>query len=232
MSVAKPKLLDQVRSVMRTAHYSHRTEDTYCEWIKRFILFHDKRHPKEMGEEEAGAFLSHLAVERNLSASSQNQALSALLFLYAKVLERPLAGLGNVARAKTPRRAPVVLTRREVAAVLGHLRGVPKLAAQLMYGSGLRLLEALRLRVKDVDSGYRVITVRDGKGFKDRVTMLPGGTAETLGRTFGGGEKVAPAGFAGGVWRGVAAVCHRAQIPERGKGVSVAICVPGGKALR
>jgi integron integrase len=165
---------------MRTAHYSHRTETSYCDWIKRFILFHGKRHPLEMGEVEVGAFLSHLAVGRNVAASTQNQALSALLFLYGRVLERPLSELGGVVRAKIPRRRPVVLTREEVASVLRGLRGELLLAAQLMYGSGLRLLEALRLRVQDVDFGYRVITVRDGKGAKDRVTMLPDGVLEPL----------------------------------------------------
>lgn len=181
MTADKPKLLDQVRSVMRTAHYSHRTEESYCDWIRRFILFHAKRHPREMGEVEVGAFLTHLAVNRNVSASTQNQAFSALLFLYARVLEQPLGRLNaQVERAKTPKRRPVVLTREEVAAVLGPLRGERKLAAQLMYGSGLRLMETLRLRVQDVDFGYRVITVRDGKGFKDRVTMLPDGLIESL----------------------------------------------------
>jgi integron integrase len=177
----KPKLLDQVRNIMRTAHYSRRTEDSYCDWMKRFILFHAKRHPREMGEEEVGAFLTHLAVNRNVSASTQNQALSALLFLYGKVLERPLGGLdAHVERAKTPKRRPVVLTREEVAAVLAHLHGERRLAGQLMYGSGLRLMEALRLRVQDVDFGQRIITVREGKGFKDRVTMLADALIEPL----------------------------------------------------
>jgi integron integrase len=180
MPAAKPKLLDQVRSFMRTLHYSRRTEDCYCEWIRRFILFHGTRHPGEMGAEEVSAFLSHLAVNRNVAASTQNQALSALLLLYGKVLKRPLGNLAETVRAKTPQRRPLVLTREEVAAVLRQLHGERRLVAQLLYGSGLRLLEALRLRVHDVDFGYRQITVRDGKGLKDRVTMLPEGLAEAL----------------------------------------------------
>jgi integron integrase len=180
MVAAKPKLLDQVRSFMRTAHYSRRTEDAYADWIKRFILFHGKRHPREMAEPEVRAFLSHLAVNRNVAASTQNQALSALLLLYGKVLERPLGQLGETVRAKTPQRRPLVLTRREVDALLRELHGERRMVALLLYGSGLRLLEALRLRVQDVDFGYRTITVRDGKGAKDRMTMLPDELAEPL----------------------------------------------------
>lgn len=176
----KPKLLDRVREKIRTKHYSHRTEDTYCEWIKRFILFHHKRHPAEMGGDEVAAFLTHLAVNRNVAASTQNQALSALLFLYKEVLETDLPWLGEVVRAQRPKRTPQVLTRGEVRMVLEHLEGTYRLLGELMYGSGLRLLEALRLRVKDVDFGYRTITVRDGKGFKDRVTMLPERLVEAL----------------------------------------------------
>ena len=182
MPAAKPKLLDEVRIYMRTLHYSRRTEDSYCEWMKRFILFHGKRHPRDMGEAEVGAFLSHLAVNRNVAASTQNQALSALLLLYGKVLGRPLGDLAGTVRAKTPQRRPLVLTRAEVEAVLGQLHGERRLVGQLLYGSGLRLLEALRLRVQEVDFGYRQITVRDGKGAKDRVTMLPEGLAEPLRR--------------------------------------------------
>jgi integron integrase len=165
---------------MRTSHYSHRTEVCYCDWIKRFILFHGKRHPRELAEAEVMAFLSHLAVNRNVAASTQNQALSALLLLYGKVLEQPLGRLDEAVRAKTPQRIPLVLTREEVAAVLGQLHGERRMVAQLLYGSGLRLLEALRLRVQDVDFGYRQITVRDGKGGKDRVTMLPEGVVAPL----------------------------------------------------
>ena len=150
-------------------------------WARQFILFHGKRHPREMGEAEVGAFLSHLAVVRNVSASTQNQALSALLYLYGKVLEKPLGRLDSqIERAKTPLRRPLVLTRVEVGAVLAQLHGERRMVGQLLYGSGLRLMEALRLRVQEVDFGYRTITVRDGKGAKDRVTMLPEGLAEPL----------------------------------------------------
>jgi len=180
MLPAKPKLLEQVRSFMRTCHYSRSTEVSYCDWIRRFILFHGKRHPSEMAEPEVMAFLSHLAVNRNVAASTQNQALSALLLLYKKVLNRPLERLDEVVRAKTPRRVPLVLTKEEVGAIFGQLRGERLIVAQLLYGSGMRLMEVLRLRVQDVDFGYRQITVRDGKGGKDRVTMLPEGLAERL----------------------------------------------------
>jgi integron integrase len=168
-----PKLLEQARVQLRTRHYSYRTEQTYLHWIKQFILFHDKRHPALLGSDDIGTFLSHLAVERTVSASTQNQALAALLFLYKQVLQIDLPRLENVARAKKPIRLPVVLTRDEVKAVLCQLPTTKWLMASLLYGSGLRLTECLRLRVKDLDFAYRQITVRDGKGGKDRVTILP-----------------------------------------------------------
>ena len=170
---AKPKLLDEVRRVIRFRHYSLRTETTYCEWIRRFILFHGKRHPRELGAAEVTAFLTHLAADRQVAASTQNQALSALLFLYDGVLGMKLPWLAEMERAKRPVRVPVVLTPGEARAVLGELAGSYRLMGGLLYGSGLRLLECLRLRVKDVDFGYLQITVRDGKGAKDRVTVLP-----------------------------------------------------------
>lgn len=173
LTTQKPKLLDQVRRAMRTRHYSHRTEQAYVHWIKRFIFFHSVRHPAEMGQPEINAFLSHLAVKEKVSASTQNQALSALLFLYRHVLGRPVADLDEVIRAKKPARLPVVMTREEVKAVLSHLQGDKWLMTSLMYGAGLRLMECLRLRVQDVDFARNEITVRDGKGAKDRVTMLP-----------------------------------------------------------
>jgi integron integrase len=168
-----PRLLDRVRERVRTLHYSLRTEDAYVLWIKRFILFHEKRHPQEMGAPELEAFLTHLAVQRNVAASTQNQALSAILFLYREVLERPLEELGRIAPARRPERLPTVLTRDEVRSVLDRLDGTARLMASLLYGSGLRLLECLRLRIKDVDFGQRHLIVRDGKGQKDRVTLLP-----------------------------------------------------------
>ena len=168
-----PKLLDQVRDVIRRKHYSIRTEQTYVDWIRRFILFHKKRHPSEMAEEEVTAFLTSLARDGNVAASTQNQALSALLFLYKEVLKQEIGWLDSVERAKKPTRLPVVLTRDEVHKVFAHLKGDRRLMAGLLYGAGLRLMECVRLRVKDVDFGYARITVRDGKGAKDRVTMLP-----------------------------------------------------------
>ncbi len=170
----KPKLLDQVRQQIRLRNYSIRTERVYAEWIKRFIRFHAYRHPAEMGAAEIEAYLTHLAVKRDVSASTQNQALAALLFLYKQVLKQELPWLDNVVRAKRPQHMPVVLTRDEVQRVLARLSGVPWLVASLLYGAGLRLTEALRLRVKDVEFSRREILVRDGKGQKDRVTVLPG----------------------------------------------------------
>jgi len=170
----KPKkLLERVRDVIRVKHYSLRTERTYCDWIERFIRFHRMRHPSEMGAAEVGEFLTHLARDGHVAASTQNQALSALLFLYKQVLKEEIGWLEDVERAKKPARLPVVLTPDEVHKVFAHLHGTPRLMAGLLYGSGLRLMECVRLRVKDVDFGYARITVRDGKGGKDRVTMLP-----------------------------------------------------------
>lgn len=168
----KPKLLDQVRHSLRLKNYSYRTEQAYVRWIKRYILYHNKRHPAEMGRPQVESFLKYLAVERDVAASTQNQALSALLFLYEHVLQQPLGTL-DVLWAKKPKRLPVVLTRTEVQKVLRHLSGTSLLVAQLLYGGGLRLNECLRLRIKDVDFGQRLIMVRDGKGQKDRTTMLP-----------------------------------------------------------
>ncbi len=169
-----PRLMDQVRDVLRVHHYSLRTEQSYLQWIRRYILFHGKRHPREMGEEEISAFLTYLAVKKDVSASTQNQALSALLFLYKKVLGIEPAWLDGVTRAKRPKRLPVVLPRETVRTLLSQLTGTHKLVAYLIYGTGMRLMEAARLRVKDVDFSYRQITIRAGKGDKDRKTILPG----------------------------------------------------------
>jgi integron integrase len=176
------KLLEQVRDALRVKHYSIRTERSYCDWIERYIRFHGKRHPAEMSEVEVAAFLTHLAREGKVSASTQNQSLSALLFLYKQVLKQEIGWLENVERAKKPARLPVVLTRDEVHKLFTHLHGTPRLMAGLLYGSGLRLMECLRLRVKDIDFGYARITVRDGKGAKDRITMLPVNLAGALER--------------------------------------------------
>ncbi|HEU0187114.1 MAG TPA: integron integrase [Gallionellaceae bacterium] len=168
-----PKLLDQVRDKIRVKHYSIRTETQYLQWIKRFIYFHGKQHPRDLGAAEVEAFLSHLATEGNVSASTQNQALSALLFLYREVLGINLPWMETMVRAKKPQRLPVVLNRAEVGLVLERMEGTYSLMARLLYGTGMRLMECCRLRVKDIDFGQREILVRDGKGGKDRVTMLP-----------------------------------------------------------
>lgn len=169
----QPRLLDRVRTAIRTRHYSLRTEEAYVGWIRRYVVFHNKRHPLEMGEREINAFLSHLAVKGRVSASTQNQALCALLFLYRWVLEEPFPTLENVVRAKRPKRLPSVMTRDEVRRVLSKLSGMHRIAATLLYGSGLRLLECLRLRVKDVEFSLNRITVRDAKAHKDRYVPLP-----------------------------------------------------------
>ena len=168
-----PKLLDQVRDKLRVKHYSIRTEQAYLGWIKRYIYFHDKTHPKDLGAQDIEAFLTHLAVAGKVSASTQNLAKSSLLFLYREVLEIQLPWLDNVTQAKAPKRLPVVLTVAEVQAVLSRLNGTHLLIASLLYGGGMRLMEAVRLRVKDVEFTRHEIIVREGKGFKDRVTMLP-----------------------------------------------------------
>ena len=178
----KPKLLEQVRDVIRRKHYSIRTEQAYIDWIKRFIIYHGKRHPGEMAEEEVAEFLTHLARHLNVAASTQNQALSALLFLYKEVLKHEIGWLEKVERAKKPPKLPVVLSRGEVKEIFEHLHGVPKLMACLLYGSGLRLMECVRLRIKDIDFALAQITVRDAKGGKDRITMLPLNMSEPLRR--------------------------------------------------
>ena len=177
----QPKLLDRVRGAVRVRHFSAATETAYVGWIRRYILFHGKQHPLALGEPEISQFLTHLAVRQHVSASTQNQALSALLFLYREVLGREVAWLDDLVRAKRPKRLPVVLTQPEVVTLLGRLQGPPKLVASLLYGSGLRLLECLRLRIKDVDRERREIRVRDAKGGRERVTMIPKGLLEPLG---------------------------------------------------
>ncbi len=169
----QPRLLDRVREKIRVKHYSIRTEKAYVGWIKRFILFHDKQHPKTLGARHVEAFLSDLATTRNVAASTQNQALNAILFLYREVLDIKVDWLDNVVRAKRPGRLPVVLSRSEARDILSRLDGQRWLMASLLYGSGLRLTECVRLRVKDLDFDYREIMVRDGKGRKDRGTVLP-----------------------------------------------------------
>jgi integron integrase len=173
------KLLDQMRDALQTQHYSYRTENTYVEWAKQFVLFHKKRHPKEMGVPEVEAFITHLATQRKVAASTQNQALSAILFLYREVLRQPLDNVTPV-RPQKPERLPTVLAKNEALRVINALSGVHQLMAKILYGSGLRLIECIRLRVKDIDFEQHGLIVRDGKGEKDRVTMLPESLAVPL----------------------------------------------------
>ena len=170
---AKPRLLDRVRQRLRLKHYSYRTEEQYVLWIRRFVLFHDRRHPRSMGPVEVEAFLNDLAIRQKVSAATQNQALAAILFLYRQVLDRDLPWLEHLVRAKKPQRLPVVLSAQETRALLSQLSGVYWLIGNLLYGSGLRLMECLQLRVRDLDFDYHQIMVRNGKGGRDRVTVMP-----------------------------------------------------------
>ncbi|MGD9787956.1 MAG: integron integrase [Sulfuricellaceae bacterium] len=181
VSAAKtPRLLDRVRERLRFRHYSLRTEQAYVQWIKRYVLFHGKRHPAELGAKEVTAFLSHLAVEGNVASATQNQALAALLFLYRQVLEMDLPWLKDIERPRKPKRLPAVLNKGEINRLFSRLEGTHGLMARLLYGTGMRLMECARLRVKDVDFERREILVREGKGAKDRVTMLPASLVEPL----------------------------------------------------
>ncbi|MCB0271137.1 MAG: integron integrase [Calditrichaeota bacterium] len=172
MNPQQSELLAQVKNKIRLLHYSYRTEEAYLKWIQKFFQFNNAKNPYNLAEKEISQFLTHLAVKENVAAATQNQALSAILFLYKIVLPKELGKIENI-RAKKPRRVPVVLTKNEITRIFRHLSGTQKLIAGLMYGSGLRLMEALRIRVKDIDFGYNQITIRDGKGQKDRVTMFP-----------------------------------------------------------
>jgi integron integrase len=176
----KPRLLDQLRDSLRVRHYSRRTEATYLYWVRRFILFHQKRHPLEMGEQEITEYLTFLAVKKHVAPSTQNQALAAILYLYKEVLERDLEWMDGIVRAKRAERIPEVLSPTQVCQLLDCIEGTNQLIARLLYGTGMRLMEGLRLRVCDVDFQYRQITVRSGKGNKDRVTVLPDSLIEPL----------------------------------------------------
>ena len=195
---APPPFLERCRNKIRLKHYSLRTEQAYIDWIKRFILFHGKRHPVEMGAVEVEAFLTYLAVERGVSASTQNQAKSALLFMYKEVIGIELPWLEHVERAKTPQHLPVVFTREEVTRVLKHLHGVHRLIGDLLYGTGMRVMEGMRLRVKDVEFTRREILVRDGKGQKDRVAVLPDRVAAPLKRQMAEARSLHERDLAGG----------------------------------
>lgn len=170
---AKPKLLDQVRIHLRSLHYSRRTEESYVNWIKRFILFHNKTHPENLGKDDIRKFLNHLAVNRNVAASTQNQALQGILFLYKEIIHKDIGWIDDIERPTKPKHIPVVFTKAEAHTIIQNMAGLPKLITGLLYGSGLRLSEALRLRVKDIDFEYKQIIVRDGKGEQDRITLLP-----------------------------------------------------------
>jgi integron integrase len=177
----KPKkLLDQVSDALRTKHYSYRTEQTYKDWIKRYILFHRKRHPNEMGENDIREFITHLAVERKVAVSTQNQALSAILFLYRIVLQKDIVLTPDLAHTSRPKRLPTVLSHAEAMSVINHISGIPRLMTKILYGSGLRLMECLRLRVKDIDFENHQIIVRGGKGDNDRLTILPDSVASEI----------------------------------------------------
>jgi integron integrase len=180
-----PRLLDRLRQQVRLRHLSYRTEQAYVQWVKRYVRYHGLRHPEHMGAPEAEAFLNHLASERNVAASTQNQALAALLFLYNHVLDAPIGHMDGLVRARRPHRLPVVLSHEEVQALLHHLRGTYRLFASLLYGTGMRISGGLRLRVKDLDFDRRIITVRSGKGDRDRHTMLPDSLRPALERQVG-----------------------------------------------
>ncbi len=169
----KPKLLEQVKVVMRASHYSIKTEEAYTNWIKRFVLFHNKRHPKDMGAEEIKAFINNLAINNHVSSATQNQALQGILFLYKNILNKDVGWIENIKRSSRIKHLPVVLSKKEVEKVFNYLDGTNKIIVSLLYGSGLRLAEALKLRIKDIDFDYKQILVRDGKGEKDRHTILP-----------------------------------------------------------
>ena len=181
LSLPKPKkLLDQVSDVLRTKHYSYRTEQTYKDWIKRYILFHNKRHPNQMGEKEIREFITYLAVERKVATSTQNQALSAILFLYRMVLQKEITLPPDLSRVSRPKRLPTVLSHAEAMSIINHMRGVPRLMTKILYGSGLRLMECLCLRVKDIDFENHQIIVRGGKSDDDRLTILPDSVAAEI----------------------------------------------------
>ena len=169
----KPKLLDQVRISLRTNHYSRKTEESYTSWIKQFIIFNNKTHPKELNKEHIQNFLNYLAIERHVSSSTQNQALQAILFLYKKIISKDVGWINEIKNVKRIKHLPVVFSRQEAATIINNLDGTIRLVASLLYGTGMRLNECLNLRIKDVDFGMNQIIVRDGKGEKDRITILP-----------------------------------------------------------
>jgi len=229
-SPSPPKLLDRVREAIRLRHYSPRTEQAYLAWIRRFIVSSGTRHPQEMGEPEITAFLSKLAA-RGVSASTQNQALSAILFLYEVVLGRRVEWMTQLVRAQRPARLPVVLSRDEVARVLGHLHGPVWLMASLMYGAGLRLLECAELRVKDLHMDRGDLTIRDGKGGKDRITMLPGALKQPLVEHLSRVKGQHDADLAAGLWRRGAPRRAGREVSQCAARVGVAVGLPRDSLL-
>jgi integrase len=223
-----PRRFDQVRDRLRVKHYSMRTEDAYLHWMRRFIFFHDKKHPREMGGPLVEAFLSHFATDARVAASTQNQALSALLFLYREVLQVDLPWLDGLVRAKQPKRVPLVLTENEVRALLAQLEGTRWLVVSLLYSSGMRLLEGLRLRVKDIDFERREITVRDGRGARSRDHAV-GNFDRAAEHASGACAGSARARSCGGLWRSAYAVRAGAQIPEGRAQLDLAVCFSLGQ---
>lgn len=228
---AKPKLLDSMRNALRVRHLARSTEKAYVYWARRFILHHNKRHPLDMGKQEVEAFLTHLAVDQHVSASTQNQAFSALLFLYRVVLERDFGWLEDVVRARRPKRIPAVFTHAESMAILNRLRGVNWLVCKLLYGSGLRGIEALRLRVKDLDFERLQITIRDAKGQKDRITILPKTVVDPLKKQPRTRALVSREGRSQRLRRCGVARRLGPQVPECAAGVGLAIRVPSGQTV-
>lgn len=229
---SKPRLLDRLRQSLRLGHYSPRTEEAYVVWVRRYIVFHGRRHPEAMGEAEVVAFLTHLAVKETVSASTQNQALAAVVFLYRHVLQRPLGDLGGVVRARMPERLPVVLSREEVRAVLSHLRGPAWIVATLLYGAGLRLNECLELRVKDVDAGRNQITVRRGKGGKDRAVPLPAVVKGPLEGHLAHVRRLHKADLASGLGRVVLPDALRRKLPSAPTEWAWQFLFPAGRVCR
>jgi integrase len=217
---------------MRTRHYSFRTEQAYVHWMRRFVTFHELQSPQDLGPEAVKAYLDYLAVAQNVSASTQNQALNALMFLYEQVMGEPLGTIGEFPRAKRPKRLPVVLTREEVNRMLGALPETYRLMAGLLYGSGLRLMECVRLRVKDVDFAHHQIVVRDGEGQKDRGDHATPTVSATAPRAPDTGERAAQQRPGRRLWEGVSMACLGAQIPQCRTGMDLAVCVSVGPVVR
>jgi integrase len=220
-----------VRGALRARHYSLRTEEAYLRWIRQYILFFDRRHPSELGAKEVSAFVTHLAAGRQVAASTQSQALSALLFLYREVLDLPIEWVDDVERAKAPKRLPAVFTRGEVRAVLSRLRGGAWLMASLLYGSGLRLMECVRLRVKDVDFARLRLTARDGKGREGPRRRAPLAARRAAARADGEGEGAARGGLARRLGPRLPAARAGQEVPERREGVVLAVRLPGLEAV-